>query len=230
MLSGFAHSAEPVVKMSKSGICHTQDSPYYLKTSNFTGFDSVEACIEAGGRKIKSSAKAMAEKSKNAPTKPRYSRDLFPHWIDEDNDCQNLRHELLIRQSGENVKFTRMNRCYVSTGSWDDPYSGKTFTSAKNVHIDHVVPLYFAYQHGALEWSLEKRTRFANDPENLLVVSGELNTEKGAKGLSEWLPPNKDYQCSYVMKFIDVSVKYGIKLTNKEVHDYKKVMNSVCKK
>ncbi|MGD1524541.1 HNH endonuclease family protein [Vibrio owensii] len=230
MLSGVAHSAksDPAIKKSLSGICHTVDSPYYTKTKNFTGYDTLSACVESGGRAIKPSAKKMANKPSESSGRPKYSRDMFPHWIDEDKDCQNLRHELLIRQSGEKVTFTRSNRCYVATGSWVDPYSGKVFHTARNVHIDHVVPLYFAYLHGATEWSKEKRTQFANDPENLLVVSGELNEEKGAKGLDQWLPPNDSYKCKYAHKFIDVSVKYGIKLTQSEVASYKKTLKDSC--
>lgn len=40
----------PVVKKSGSGICHSQSSPWYHRTRNFEPFDSVEACIQSGGR------------------------------------------------------------------------------------------------------------------------------------------------------------------------------------
>lgn len=38
------------VKMSKSGICHDQNSPWYNQTKAFTPYSSMSACIRAGGR------------------------------------------------------------------------------------------------------------------------------------------------------------------------------------
>ena len=39
-----------IVKMSSSGICHDPSSPYYSRTTNFTPFDTLDACLKAGGR------------------------------------------------------------------------------------------------------------------------------------------------------------------------------------
>ena len=38
------------VKMSSTGICHAPGTQYYDKTKNFTPYDSIEACLNAGGR------------------------------------------------------------------------------------------------------------------------------------------------------------------------------------
>lgn len=45
-----APSSKGVVKMSSSGICHDSNSPWYSQTQKFTAFDSMEACLRAGGR------------------------------------------------------------------------------------------------------------------------------------------------------------------------------------
>jgi hypothetical protein len=45
-----APSSKGVVKMSSSGICHDSNSPWYSQTQKFTTFDSIEACLRAGGR------------------------------------------------------------------------------------------------------------------------------------------------------------------------------------
>ena len=48
--SAFADDIKPPVKMSKSEICHATDSSYYKRTKNFTSFESLKECIDAGGR------------------------------------------------------------------------------------------------------------------------------------------------------------------------------------
>jgi hypothetical protein len=43
-------TSEPEVKQSNSGICHDRNSAFYERTKNFKPFDSIAACIDAGGR------------------------------------------------------------------------------------------------------------------------------------------------------------------------------------
>ena len=46
-----AHSEKSgVVKMSNSGICHDPSSPYYSRTTHFTPYETLDACLKAGGR------------------------------------------------------------------------------------------------------------------------------------------------------------------------------------
>lgn len=59
----------------------------------------------------------------------------------------------------------------VISGSWFDPYSGKYFTKANDLDIDHIVPLKHAHSSGASRWDIGKRREFANDYENLIPVS-----------------------------------------------------------
>ncbi len=48
--SASANDIDPVVKMSKSEICHAVDSSYYNRTKNFTSFETLKECVDAGGR------------------------------------------------------------------------------------------------------------------------------------------------------------------------------------
>lgn len=41
---------EPQVKKSTTGICHEKGSTYYYKTANFLPFNSIEECLDSGGR------------------------------------------------------------------------------------------------------------------------------------------------------------------------------------
>ena len=71
---------------------------------------------------------------------PEYDRKSYRHWIDEDRDCQNARHEVLIEESLSTVGFKSSKGCRVVSGSWNDPYSGRTITDASKLDIDHMVP------------------------------------------------------------------------------------------
>ena len=48
--SAFADDVKLPVKMSKSEICHATDSSYYNRTKNFTAYETLDECLEAGGR------------------------------------------------------------------------------------------------------------------------------------------------------------------------------------
>jgi hypothetical protein len=45
-----AGASGPKVKKSKNGICHDQQSPYYQRTTNFTGYLTMKDCVDSGGR------------------------------------------------------------------------------------------------------------------------------------------------------------------------------------
>ncbi|WP_292915749.1 hypothetical protein [Nitrosomonas sp.] len=78
-----------------------------------------------------------------------YNRKDWPHWIDADGDCQNTRQELLIATSRKPVQFKDSKHCTVISGEWYGVYTGKMFTKASDVDIDHIVPLAHAHRHGA---------------------------------------------------------------------------------
>lgn len=43
-------NTSPVVKMSRTMICHDKDSAFYEQTKNFVAFESLEACRAHGGK------------------------------------------------------------------------------------------------------------------------------------------------------------------------------------
>jgi hypothetical protein len=139
-----------------------------------------------------------------------YNRSDWPHWSDDDGDCQNTRHELLIATSQTPVAFKTDEGCNVLTGFWNDPYSGEIYTDSVALDLDHVVPLKFAHGHGGDKWSRDIKQAFANDVDNLLLVQASLNRQKGAKGPVEWMPPNHQYRCDYIVHFNKVMDKYEL--------------------
>jgi len=189
--------------MSSSGMCHGPDSRYYERTKTFTAFASIEACLAAGG-KLPSGATSSQSNADSG-----YSRAQFGHgWDDADRDCQDSRQEALIAQSTAPIRFKDDKQCRVAAGRWISMYSGKVIHDPSAIDIDHVVPLKWAWEHGASQWSKEKRISFANDPRNLVSVEASLNRQKGAKGLDEWLPPANQQQ--YIARFKAITKKYGL--------------------
>ena len=145
-----------------------------------------------------------------------YRRNQYINsWADEDGDCQNLRHEMLIRESAAEVSFTDSNQCLVNTGQWFDPYMGKLITKASDLDVDHVIPLAYAHASGGASWSSTKKQNFAIDEANLLLVDDGENQSKGAKGPSEYLP-RIEFQCDYVQIWQLVAAKYDLDLPVKD--------------
>ena len=153
----------------------------------------------------------------------KYSRDHFGRgWADFDGDCQNSRVEALISQSTGPVRFKDPNQCSISAGRWISLFTGKVIQDPTKIDIDHLVPLKWAWDHGANHWPSNKRNKFANDPINLLSVEASLNRQKGSKGPDEWLPPTG--HCEYISRFIRVVRLYGLSLPNK----YPKIHSDLC--
>ena len=46
----FANDDNPPVKKSDSGICHARGTTYYSRTTHFTPYETLEACLKSGGR------------------------------------------------------------------------------------------------------------------------------------------------------------------------------------
>ena len=145
-----------------------------------------------------------------------YDRYQYGHWKDFDGDCQNTRHEILIESSDISIQFKTEKKCVVVSGAWYDPYTSKNFKKAKEIDIDHVVPLKEAHISGASGWTKEKKRQFANDEENLLAVSRSANRSKGAKDPAQWMPKNEAFHCEYIKKWVAVKEKYMLYMDRNE--------------
>lgn len=158
------------------------------------------------------------------PDKSAYNRIDWKHWSNYKSSCWNIREQVLKNQSksivllDKNKKVTKdVNiACHIKSGEWIDPYTGKTVKSIKELDIDHIVPLSYANEHGASKWAPAKKEQFANDLENLVAVSLRENRSKGAKGPSEYMPPNAKYGCEYVGKFVNIVNKYNLSITSQD--------------
>ena len=81
-----------------------------------------------------------------------------------------------------------------------------------------MVALGDAWQTGAQQLTVQRRTALANDPRNLEAVDGPTNEQKGDGDAATWLPPQKPYRCTYVERQINIKHLYGLWITQAE-HD-----------
>ena len=96
------------------------------------------------------------------------------------------------------------------------PGTGEVHTAVGALEIDHLVPLFYAWERGAHRWDPDKQRRFANDPSNLLAVGASVNRSKGAAGPLEWLPPEEAFVCEYLLRFLRVIARYELALPGEE--------------
>lgn len=228
------------VKKSSSNICHCPGGTYYDQTGSKTTYPSIEQCLSSGGRYPKVGQGACnASLAPNAVQKrpdykvssssqiPAYDRDLFGGWADADRDCQNTRHEMLASLSTSRVIYSA-NGCSVTRGRWIDPYTDQIFLDSKDLDIDHMVPLAYAWDHGAHRWSRAKREKFANDPINLFAVKASVNRQKGAAGPLEWMPPSESFHCQYMVRFLRISQTYDLLHHPQEIADLHALQAKKC--
>src|SRR6056300_302221 len=158
---------------------------------------------------------------------PQYKRSYFGSWQDFDGDCQNTRHELLQKLSTSTYTLSA-NTCKVLTGRWLDPYTSKVFSRSEDVDIDHLVPLSYAWKHGAFGWSKDKRMKFANDERNLFAVQSSVNREKSDSGPLKWLPPNVAFRCEYILRFERIGKIYGLEFSDMEIDGIIQIKMRYC--
>ncbi|HJQ44915.1 MAG TPA: HNH endonuclease family protein [Amycolatopsis sp.] len=143
-----------------------------------------------------------------------YSRDKFPHWINQGNSCDT--REVVLKRDGTNV--TTGTDCYPTSGSWRSPYDGATWTQASDVDIDHVVPLADAWRTGASSWTQAQRQAYANDLSDpqLIAVTDNVNQAKGDSSPDKWKPPLTSYWCTYARMWIAVKYHYHLTVNSAE--------------
>ncbi len=151
-----------------------------------------------------------------------YRRDLFGQaWSDDvtvddgHNGCD-TRNDILRRDLSAIQIKAGTNGCVVLNGTLDDPYSAHTIAFVRGaatsdaVQIDHLVALADAWRSGAQMLTTDQRQNLANDPLNLLAVSGPLNQAKSDGDAASWLPPNVAFRCAYVTRQIEVKTRYAL--------------------
>lgn len=159
-----------------------------------------------------------------------------PDWSDDTsaalshNGCD-TRNDMLARSMTRLVFRADTNDCVVIAGLLHDPYTGEQIEFRKEdaweVGIDHLVPRARAWDLGAWRWTAEKRAAFSNDPANLVAVSGRANSSKSDRGPGEWLPINASYRCTYIARYLAVSIAYELPITRTD-HRAARLLAAQC--
>ena len=148
-------------------------------------------------------------------------------WIDVDRNGCDTRNDILARDLDDTVVDSR---CRVLSGVLVEPFTGDTIffergeTTSALVQVDHVVSLSNAWQTGAQLLNERERVEFANDPLNLIAVSGRLNQQKGDSDAASWLPPRRDWWCEYVARQVGVKAHYSLWVTTAEHAQMRRVL------
>ena len=163
---------------------------------------------------------------KGRAPKTGYSRAQFGSGWATVNGCS-TRDIIMYRDL---INVTLSDECTVASGLLNDTYTGQSIEYSKSspsvIQIDHVIALSDAWQTGAQQLSAETREQLANDPLELIAVSGKQNQIKSDANAATWLPPNKPFRCEYIARQIAVKQKYKLWVIPAEQEAMRTVLNS----
>ena len=201
-----------------SKVDYSDDEPNFL----FTKQDSSQ--LSGNWRAELLEELRIAEPIYNIP----YTREEWGSgWIDEDGNCINTRHEVLLEEAIEEVVFDDRG-CKVISGEWYDYFSDSFFVNPSELDVDHMVPLANAHTSGAANWPIETKISFyndLNDPQHLIAVDSSANRAKGAKGPEAWRPPNEKHWCQYAYSWIEIKARWNLSATESESDALREMLN-----
>lgn len=197
-------------------------------TSNVNGFphqtSNEDALAEMQNVKVSEASNAS------------YDRSSYKHWVSASDapnwdaavSCMDVRDAVIATQA-DNVVLSP-DGCSVKSATINDAYgainkaNGTTTFDMKKADVDHIVPLEYVNSHGGSSWSLQQRQNYANDKNNLILVSSTANRQKGSKGPASWMPNGQQADCSYARSWAGVLSSYGISASRA---DYDAIVNTL---
>ena len=143
--------------------------------------------------------------------------------------CPKTRAKVLRVESLSPVTYTSSSNCTVSTGTWQGPFTGTTFTRASDVDIDHMVPLKNAHISGGWQWSSAKKRDYYNYlgyANHLIAVDDSTNQSKSDRSPDQWKPPNPNYHCTYAKDWINIKNQWSLTVTSTEWSALQSMLNT----
>ena len=93
-------------------------------------------------------------------------------------------------------------------------YEDLCFNSVKDVHIEHLVAIKEAHDSGMCKADAETKVRFANDLDNIVLASPDVNRLKSDHDATDWMPDHQ--KCWYAAQIIHVKSKYDLTIDEAE--------------
>lgn len=152
--------------------------------------------------------------------RPAYRREAFGTGWGRIGGCDT--REVVLARQLQGVVRVRGDRCSISSGTVQDPYTGLVRTYRRGhdpgtgLDVDHLVSLRNAWQSGAAGWDDARRQAFANDLRNLQLTAAGVNRGKGDAPVDAWVPPNRGYRCTYAGRWIEVKAAWRLAVTAAE--------------
>ncbi|MCC7322150.1 MAG: hypothetical protein IT542_14370 [Rubellimicrobium sp.] len=147
-------------------------------------------------------------------------------------DHRDTRYHVLVAAAAGDLTFRQGSggTVLVASGSWVDPYSGRLLRDvpAREIEIDHVIPVCWAWAHGASGWDRATRRAFYNDRRYLVAVEAGLNRLKGARGPDLFMPMNRDFACTYARIFLEGVAGYGLRVAPDEMARIEQARDLAC--
>ncbi|MFJ9461621.1 HNH endonuclease family protein [Kitasatospora sp. NPDC101447] len=146
-----------------------------------------------------------------------YERTKFRHWIDADKNGCNTRKEVILAEAVDAPEVGP--GCALTGGTWFSPYDSLTVTDSAALDVDHMVPLAEAWDSGAYGWTPKEREAYANDlgdERSLIAVSARSNRSKADKDPADWMPPARNYTCTYLTNWTTVKTRWSLTVDQRE--------------
>jgi hypothetical protein len=141
-----------------------------------------------------------------------YDRAAWGDWIGQGKSCDT--RAIVLQHQGSEVQSGAS--CKIASGKWTSAYDGVVVTNARDLDIDHIVPVKEANRSGARNWSTEQRAKFYNDSENLIAVSASSNRSKGDSDPAKWRPQSRAYWCDYATSYAGTKIRYHLTVDQDE--------------
>ena len=157
-----------------------------------------------------------------APPPPPAAQTWQGLQVSPENRCSDYRREdYSYRQSVEEEIIGSQ------TGTVYGPYTGRTFASAAETDIEHIVAVSEGHDSGLCAQPLQLRRAFASDLLNLTLAAPEINRcgPAGKCGLDagEWLPDQN--RCWFAARVVLVRRKYGLTVDLREAQALLRVLD-----
>ena len=190
------------------------------------------AVSSAEHRSAKSHLSELEVRADNYAPPTRYDSKSMPSWNDGDKNGCKTRDDILARDLVK-TEFKAGDKCKIVSGELFDYYIGETIlfdtnVSGGGIDVDHIVAKGDAWNSGGYRWDMVEWTGFANDPEELIAVSASINRQKGDKNAAQWLPPNEEFQCRYVVNQLNIKYKYALSVTDSEKMTMTNILRDNC--